>query len=60
MPTPMMTARVAPEVVAELDAIAEAAHVTRTDLVRAALAELLDDPSRFLARLDEATQERRP
>lgn len=60
MPTPLLNARVSPDVVAGLDAVAEAAQVTRSDLVRAALAELLDDPARFLARLDDTAQEPRP
>lgn len=55
MSTPLLNARVAPDVVAELDALAQREGVTRSDLVRRALTELLADPARVLGHdTDEA------
>ena len=44
MPTPMMTARVDPEMVADLDALAMKRGTTRTAIVRAAIAVVLNIP----------------
>ena len=49
--TPLLNARVATEVVARIDALARSVGVTRSDLVRAAITELLADPSKAFARL---------
>lgn len=42
MSTPLLNARVAPELVAELDTIAAERGVNRSDLVREAIAQLLE------------------
>lgn len=42
MNTPLLNARVAPEVVAELDTLAAERGVNRSDLVREAIAQLLE------------------
>lgn len=49
--------RVDTDVVAELDAIAAAANVTRSDLLRTAVADLVANPTRHLAALDAANQD---
>ena len=43
MPTPLLNARVDPETVAKLDALAAERGATRSDLVREALALILSD-----------------
>lgn len=42
MSTPLLNARVAPEMVAELDTLAAERGVNRSDLVREAIAQLLE------------------
>jgi predicted transcriptional regulator len=41
--TPLLPVRIAPEVVAQLDALAAERGTTRSDLVREALARILDE-----------------
>lgn len=51
MPTPLLNARVSPDVVAKLDALAADTDTTRSDMVRAAVDYLVTNPDAVLAEL---------